>query len=448
MPTFRPVDRATPYLLPPSVSEWLPETHLARFVVEVVEQMDLSALTRPYRGSGSAAYHPALLVALLIYGYATGVFSSRKIERATYDSIAFRFIAANQHPDHDSLCTFRRRFLKEIESLFTQVLVLAREMGLLKVGTVALDGTKVKANASKHSALSYGHAEQLEAHLTAEVAELLALAEQADQAAIPDGMSLPDELARRDARLHALADAKAKIEARAAERVARERAEYEAKLAARQAKQARTGKKPGGKPPAPPVAGPTAQDQVNLTDDESRILPVSGGGFEQAYNAQAAVDTDSLLIVGQQVSQAPNDKQQLAPMLASLSAAEGVPEALLADTGYFSEANVLLCEAVGTEPLLAMQRESHHLTWQERFGAPPPLPEDASAVERMAHRLRTPAGRAVYALRKQTVEPVFGILKSVMGFRQFLLRGLEKVRGEWGLVTLAWNVRRLFALAA
>jgi transposase len=448
MPTFRPVDRATPYLLPPSVDEWLPETHLARFVVEVVEQMDLSALTRRYRGTGSAPYHPALLLALLIYGYATGVFSSRKIERATYDSIAFRFIAANQHPDHDSLCTFRRRFLKEIEALFTQVLVLARAMGLLKVGTVALDGTKVKANASKHSALSYGHAEKLEAQLQGEVAELLALAEQADQAAIPDGMSLPDELARREARLHALADAKTQIEARAAERLAREQAEYEAKLAARQAKQARTGKKPRGKPPAPPVEGPEAQDQVNLTDEESRIMPVSGGGFEQAYNAQAAVDTDSLLIVGQQVSQAPNDQQQLAPMLAGLTAAGGVPEALLGDTGYFSEANVRLCEAVGTEPLLAMQREGHHLPWQERFATPSPLPEDAGPVERMAHRLRTPAGRAVYALRKQTVEPVFGIIKSVMGFRQFLLRGLDKVRGEWRLVTLAWNLRRLFALAA
>src|ERR1700754_436241 len=252
MSNFRPIDRDTGFLLPPSVDEWLPERHLARFVVEVIDGLDLTALSKSYRGIGSASYHPTLLLGLLVYGYATGVFSSRKLERATYDSVAFRFIAANDHPDHDTIATFRRRFLKEIEGLFVQVLALAREIGMLKLGTVALDGTKIHANASRHSALSYEHAGKIEAQLQAEVAELMAKAEAADQADVPDGMSIPAELARREQRLAAIARAKATIEARAKERDARERADYEAKLAAREANTAATGKKPSGRPPAPP----------------------------------------------------------------------------------------------------------------------------------------------------------------------------------------------------
>src|ERR1700754_5345585 len=233
MSNFRPIDRDTGFLLPPSVDEWLPEKHLARFVVEVIDGLDLRAMSGSYRGSGSASYHPTLLLGLLVYGYATGVFSSRKLERATYDSVAFRFIAANDHPDHDTIATFRRRFLKEIEGLFVQVLALAREIGMLKLGTVALDGTKIHANASRHSALSYEHAGKIETQLQAEVAELMAKAEAADQADVPDGMSIPEELARREERLAAIARAKATIEARAKERHAREQADYEAKLAAR-----------------------------------------------------------------------------------------------------------------------------------------------------------------------------------------------------------------------
>jgi transposase len=270
MPNFRPTDRLTGFLMPPSVDEWLPEKHLARFVVEVVDGLDLRAMSKSYRGSGSASYHPAVLLSLLVYGYATGVFSSRKLERATYDSVAFRFIAANDHPDHDTIATFRRRFLKEIEALFVQVLLLAREIGVLKMGTVALDGTKIHANASRHSALSYEHAGKIETQLKAEVAELLVKAEAADQADIPDGMSVPEELARRNVRLEKLAAARATIETRAKERFEREQAEYQARLAARAAKTEATGKKPGGKPPQPPVEGPLPTDQVNLTDDESR----------------------------------------------------------------------------------------------------------------------------------------------------------------------------------
>jgi transposase len=450
MAHFRPINRDTGFLMPPSVDEWLPEKHLARFVVEVIAGLDLRAMIGSYRGCGEASYHPAILLGILVYGYATGMFSSRKLERATYDSVAFRFIAANEHPDHDTIAAFRRRFLKQIENLFVQVLLLAREIGVLKMGTVALDGTKIHANASRHSALSYEHAGKIEAQLQAEVAELMARAEAADQADAPDGMSIPDELARREQRLAKLAEARAKIEARAKERLAREQAEHNAKMAARGAKIAATGKKPGGKPPAPPVAGPGPTDQVNLTDEESRIMPVAGGGFEQCYNAQTVVAAGCLLVVANEVVQAPNDKQQLQPRLNKLGTLPeelGRAETLLADTGYFSEANVETCVAAGIDPLIAMGRQPHHPPVAERFAPAPPAPINPTPVEAMAHRLKTPEGRKLYAKRKYTPEPVFGIIKSVLGFRQFLLRGLDKVRGEWNLVTMAYNMKRLFALA-
>src|SRR5882724_3229035 len=396
MSNFRPTDRLTGYLMPPSVDEWLPQRHLARFVVEVVEGLDLRAMSKAYRGSGSASYHPAPLLSMLIYGYATGVFSSRKLERATYDSVAFRFIAANDHPDHDTIATFRRRFLKEIEGQFVEVLKLAREMGVLKMGTVALDGTKIHANASRHSALSYEHAGKIEAQLKAEVADLMARAEAADAADVADGMSIPEELARREDRLAKLAEARAKIEGRAKERFEREAAEHRAKLAAREAKAEATGKKPGGKPPAPPVEGPQPKDQINLTDEDSRIMPVAGGGFDQCYNAQAVVATESLVVIAVEVVQAPNDKQQIAPMLGKIDALPehlGRPETLLADNGYFSEANVDLCEAANIEPLIALGRQPHHQSLRERFAAAPPAPENPTPVEAMAYRLQTPQGK-------------------------------------------------------
>jgi transposase len=434
--------RDTLYLFPPSVNDWLPPQHLARFVVEVIDGLDLSAFSKCYRRTGSAPYHPALLLGILIYGYATGVFSSRKLERATYDSVAFRFIAANEHPDHDTIATFRRRFLPQIEALFVEVLLLAREMKLLKLGTVALDGTKIHANASRHSALSYGHAGKIEAQLKAEVAELMAKAEATDQSNLPDGLSIPDELARREDRLRVLAEARAKIEARTRERVAREQAEYEAKQAA-------TGQKPRGKAPEPPVETPRSADQINLTDEESRIMKVAGGGFEQCYNAQAVVAEGSLLVVAHNVVQAPNDKQQIAPMLsklADLPEALGKADVMLADTGYFSAANVQSCEATDITPLIALERQAHHPSLSERFAAPPPAPENPTPVEKMAYRLQTPEGKKLYAKRKHTPEPVFGIIKSVLRFRQFLLRGLAGVRGEWSLVTMAWNLKRMFVL--
>jgi transposase len=450
MSRFVPVDRDTAYLLPPSVDEWLPSDHLARFVVEVIEQLDLGELTRQYAGRGSAAHHPAVLLGLLIYGYANGVHSSRKLERATYDSVAFRYVAANTHPDHDTLATFRRRFLKEVEALFVQVLVLAREMKLLKLGHIALDGTKIDANASKHKALSWAHANKLEAQLRQEVQTLLALAERSDRAALPDGMDVPSEIARREERLSAIAQAKAKIEQRAAERHEREQQEYEAKTAKRKA-QREAGKKPRGKDPEPPPAGPKDGDQVNLTDEESRIMPVSGGGFEQSYNAQAGVDTETMLVITAHVSQACNDKREIEPTLQRIAALPeqlGQVQSLIADNGFYSQANVSACDDAGIEPLLALKRQEHHEPLMQRFAPDAPEPQTTHPLVQMAHRLGTQAGRALYGLRKQTVEPVFGIIKRAMGWRQMSMRGLAKAQGEWNLVTMAWNIKRMHVLRA
>jgi transposase len=449
MSRFRPINRDTDFLLPPSVQEWLPEAHLARYVAAVVEGLDLSEIVRAYANRGSEAYHPATLLSLLIYGYATGTFSSRKIERATYDSLAFRYLACNRHPDHDTLANFRSRFGKQFESAFVQVLQIAHDNQFSSFGTVSLDGTKIHANASRHSALSYEHAVKLEAQLKAEVQELFVLAEVADQADVPDGMSVPAEIARREDQIKAITQAKAKIEARAKERYAREKAEFDAKMAARDAKEAETGKKLGGKKPALPTETPRPEDQINLTDDESRIMKVAGGGFEQCYNAQAVVDTESMLIVVPYITQATNDKQQIEPALSMIRALpEGMnaPKNLLADTGYFSGRNVDLSLDANIEPFISIGREAHHPDWKDRFTEPAPLPANATPVEKMRHTLKTKAGKAIYALRKQTVEPVFGIIKSVMGFRQFMLRGLEKVGHEWTLVSLAWNFKRMAVL--
>ncbi|WP_426178393.1 transposase, partial [Massilia sp. TWR1-2-2] len=317
---------------------------------------------------------PAVLLGLLIYGYSTGIPSSRKIERATYDSVAFRYIAANTHPDHDTLANFRRRFGAQLEQLFVQVLMLAREMGMLKMGKISVDGSKFKANASKHSALSWGHIKKIEQQLKQEIQQLMALAESEDRKKVPDGMDVPQEIARRETRLAALDEAKRKIEERVQERDAQAQAEYESKLAKRQAKRD-TGKKPGGKDPERPTSGPQDKDQINLTDEQSRIMK-TGAGFDQCYNAQAAVDTDSMLIVASFVTQAGNDSQQVKPMLEALERQQeqlGQPTHLLADTGYFSAANVDACEQAGIVPLIAMKRSQHHEPVLERFTEPAPL---------------------------------------------------------------------------
>ncbi len=445
---FQTINRDTPYLLPPSLQDWLPEKHLARFVVDIVDQLDLSKLESGYGGGGKQPYHPALLVALLFYGYATGVFASRKLEQATHDSVAFRFVTADTHPDHDTIATFRKRFLKELEGLFVQILMMANIMGLFKLGNVSLDGTKIKANASKHKAMSWGYANKLEAQLRKEVAWLLKQAETADAEAEPE-LDIPDELARREDRLAAIDQAKAEIERRARERFEAEQAEYETKLKARATKGADTGKKARGKAPKPPTPGPRDKDQVNFTDEGSRIMP-SSEGFVQAYNAQAVVDTDSHLIVANHITQQPNDKQQIEPALNRLNEIEdpfGKPEGLLADAGYFSADNVDRCAAENITPYICDSRQRHNLSLEERIKQPPPCPADADAVTAMAHRLRSPEGKAIYARRNSTVETVFGIIKEVMGFRRFHLRGLDAAQGEWNLVCMAWNLKRMYVLA-
>lgn len=447
---FIPIDRNTPYLLPPSVQDYVPEDHLARFVVDIVDQLDLSQFSAAYSGKGSKPYHPAMLVALLFYGYATGVFSSRKLEKATYDSIAIRYICGNTHPDHDTIATFRKRFLKELEALFVQILLVAEAMGLLKLGNVSLDGTKIKANASKHKALSWEYANKLEEQLKTEVEELMRLAEEADNNRIPERMDIPEELKRREARLAVIQQAKEEIERRARERFEREQADYEAKMAKRESQEAATGKKLGGKPPSPPSPGPESKDQVNLTDQESRIMPSSGGGFEQAYNAQAGVDVETHLIVEQHITQHTNDKQEIEPALDNIAALPetlGEVENLLADTGYFSESNVDKCKDANIEPLMPEKREKHNQPLMDRFKEEPEAPIDSSAVQAMNHRLQTSEGKELYAKRKSTVETVFGIIKQVLGFRQFLLRGVDAVQSEWSLVCIGWNLKRMHTLA-
>ncbi len=447
---FIKADRDTPFLFPPSVQEWLPKDHLARFVVDIVSQLNLSSLRGVYEGKGSRPYDPALLLSLLFFGYSTGVFSSRKLEQATYDSVAFRFVTGNQHPDHDTIAMFRKRFSAELKDLFNQILIIAHEMGILKLGTVSLDGTKVQASASKHQALSWQHACKIEQQLQHEVEQLWLLADQSDQTSIPDGMKIPEELERREQRLATIAEAKKKIEARATERYEQEKQIYENKLAEREKKAKERGRKPGGKAPKPPEPGPKPHDQVNLTDEESRIMPTSGGGFMQAFNAQTCVDIATMLIVATYVTQEPNDKQQIEPAIEVL---ETLPEQLgqvteiIADAGYFSKSNVEACEDADIKPLIAVGREKHNHHLEERLSKPKPLAEDADSVTKMKHRLKTPEGKAIYAVRKSTVEPVFGIIKSVLGYRQFMRRGLGNADAEWTLVSLAWNLKRLHVLA-
>ena len=449
---FISVNRNTPHLFPPCVEDYLPEDHLARFVVDMVERLDVSPLVAVYEGRGSKPYHPRMMPALLFYGYATGTFSNRKLEKATYDSMAYMYICANTHPDHDSINTFRQRFLKELKGLFLAILVIAKEMGTLKLGTVSLDGTKIKANASRHKALSWKYAQALERQLQGEVDELMRMAEQADHRARPEQLDIPEELAHRQHRLAAIRRARHEIEARARHRHEHEQAAYEAKLADRQARERKPGKKSGGRPPEPPVSEPRDRDQVNLTDDESRIMPTAGGGFEQSHHAQASVDIESGLIVSNHLSQQPNDRRELEPTLAQLVAQEGAlgkAENLLADVGYCNANNVRASLKARITPYPSTHREPHHVSLAARLtpaAADPPATDDP--VAQMRYRLGTEAGRALYAKRKSTTEPTFGIIKHVLGFRQFLLRGLDKVEGEWDLVCIGFNLKRMFELTA
>lgn len=444
---FIPVDRDTPSFFPPTIQEYLAEDHMARFVVEIVDQLDVSHISDRYKGRGKAPFHPSMLIALLFYGYSTGTFSSRKLEAATYDSIAYRYICANTHPDHDTINQFRKKNQEELRELFNQVLLIAHGMGLLKLGTVSLDGTKIKANASKHKALSWGYMEKLEAQLQSEVEELMALADEADQDALPEGLNIPEELERREQRLQKIAIAKAEIQRRAKEKDRQAQVEYQEKLQRRRAME-ENGQKPRGKEPKEPATGPKPKDQVNLTDDESRIMP-SKDGYQQAYNAQASVDIDTHLIVEQHISQNPNDKQEIEPALARLKElpdALGKVDNLLGDTGYFSETNVSRCHDQDIKPYLADGRQKHNTPLKDQLSDDPSPPDEPTQVDAMRHRMKTREGKQIYAKRKSTVETVFGNIKQNLGFRQFLLRGRQAVEAEWSLVCIGWNLKRMYGL--
>jgi transposase len=432
-----------------TIDDCLPADHLARFIVAIVAMLDLSTFYAYYAAVGGEPLDPGVLLGLLLYGYASGVFSSRKIESATYEVIPFRFIAGGLHPDHSTIAWFRKQFLSEIKAVFAQVLLIAHEMGYLRLGNISLDGSKVRADASKSKAVSYGRLLKLEAQLQQEVEELLALGEQADETGLPPGLVIETEVALRQERLLNLAEAKRVLEARAAERDQIEWAAYQAKLQAREEQARETGRKPRGPAPKPPELGPRAKDQYNFTDPESRIMKNSSNkGFDQHYNVQVCVDQDSLFVVGHTLSNHPVDTYEAIPTVDAIPTEIGRPAAAALDKIYFAPENIQALEARAIEPFIATGREPHHKSWQERFAhTPTPPPDDASPIVKMAYKLQTEIGQAIYGLRKCTVEPVIGIIKEVLGFRQFSLRGLVATAGEWCLVCLAWNLKRLHRLA-
>jgi transposase len=443
-------------LFPPSLHDWLPEGHLARFLLDVVSALDLSAIYTSYQekdGRGQAAYAPEMMVRLLLYGYARGVYSSRKIQTRTYEDVAFRYLSGDQHPDHATIAEFRKRHLEALSGLFTQALLLCSEAGLVKLGHVSIDGTKIKANASKHKAMSYKHMNETEARLKQEIDALLAAAEKTDAEEDAQygkdrqGDELPAELQRRESRLQKIGEAKAALEQEAQEKASQQRAEAEQKLAERAEDERRTGKKKGGRKPEPPDpdgARPEDTAQRNFTDPESRIMPdgANKGSFVQGYNAQIAVDSTSQVIVAAEVTQETNDKKQLLPMIALIAAnLEQKPEKVSADTGYFSEANVTDEQVKDVDLYVATGRDKHGAAVETGSDPPPP---GASPKEAMREKLRTEAGRAVYKMRKAIVEPVFGQIKEQRGFRRFSLRGKENVSREWKLVCAVSNLLKLF----
>ena len=411
--------------------------------------LDLSVFYAYYAAVGGEPIDPKVLLGLLLYAYATGVFSSRKIENATYEVIPFRFIAGGLHPDHSTIAWFRKQFLTEIKVVFAQVLLIAHEMGYLRLGNISLDGSKVHADASKSKAVSYGRLLKLEEQLRREVEELLALGQQTDETELPEGLEIDTEVAFRQERLVNLAEAKRVLEARAEERYQAELAEYQAKLRAREEKAQGTGRKPRGPEPKPPQPGARDKDQYNFTDPDSRIMKNStNGGFDQHYNVQVAVDQDSMFVAGNTLSNHPVDTYEAIPTIDAIPPEIGQPKAAALDNSYFAPKNIREFEARTIDPFIATGREPHHKSWRERFAqTPEPPPDDASPIVKMAYKLQTEIGKAIYGLRKSTVEPVIGIIKEVLGFRQFSLRGLGAAAGEWCLVCLAWNLKRLHKLA-
>ena len=436
------VDRETPMLLPPDMRDWLPEDHIARFIVEAVESLRLEGFHINERGSGSEQYPPSVMEALLIYCYSTGVFSSREIEMATYTDVAVRYIlGGDNHPDHDTICAFRVENRGLFADTFVKVLMLAQEQKhLKKVGTIAVDGSKIMANASKQPAVSYERAgEQIE-FLEREIQALVAKADDADRGQLDEGLHIPKEIARREERIARLRAARQAIEARF-------EAHQKEKETAKQAEADKTGKKTRKKRSSESV--PELM-QHNFTDPDSRIMKAGNGQhFEQAYNAQAAVDTQSMLIVGARISQSPNDKQELVPTVQSVDERIYKPENVLTDSGFYSEEGVSAVEADGKTQVYAAVDKQHHgrtVADLEKKAEPEEPPASAPMIDKMRYRLKTKKGRAIYKSRKETVEPTFGIIKEVMGFRRFSLRGKTKVALEWLVVCVAFNLKRLFNL--
>ena len=445
MSKFIGCDRDQVFLLPPDLRDWIPEDDLAHFVIEAVERVEMSAFKVNHRGTGSAQYHPRMMLALLIYCYANGIFSSRRIERATYRDIGVRFVAANVHPDHDTIATFRRENFSAVSESFLHVLLLARELKLLKVGLVSVDGTKIEANASKHRSVRYDRAGELVEQLELEIAELMARAVAADGPGEEDPQALPRELARREALRDQLDAARRRLETQAKARAEAERADYDAKVVARDKRKGR-GK---GKHPKPPSETPRAEEQSNLSDPDSRLMRKSKNHeYRQAYNAQAVVDgAGSQLILGARVSNCASDRNELVADITAIPAELGPPGMVLADSGYANGAEVGSLAEAGIEALVATgaQRRRRHDFRPARADVTPKEPK-AEWLQAMAAKLASDEGRALYKLRQQTVEPVFGIIKAVLGFTGFSLRGLDKVTGEWDLVALAYNCKRLHKL--
>ena len=439
-------DQSQLYLLPVDMREWLPEDDLAHFVVEAVERVPLGAFRVNERGTGSAQYHPRMMLALLIYCYANGIFGSRRIERATYRDIGVRYVAPNSHPDHDTICAFRRKNFEAVGETFEQVLLLAKELKLLRVGTVSVDGTKVDANANKRNSIRYDRAQALRSQLRGEVEELLERAEREDAQDAPDPQALPEELGRREQLKSKLDEACAELERRAGRSAAAGRAAYDRKVASRER---RSGRRKGPRI-KPPREEPEDAQQINLTDGDSALMRKSKRHeYRQAYNAQAAVDADgSQLVLGARVSSNASDRQELVADVDAIPPSVGAPTRVLADSGYATGNEVEQLEGRGTEVLVATESEGR----RRRHDFRPPVssrPRPAVRAEwiaAMRTKMAQPEQRARYRLRRQTVEPVFGIVKQAMGFRQFLLRGLDKVEGEWVLVMLAYNCKRLHNL--
>lgn len=426
MVSFIGANREQISFMPHDLNEWLPEEHLARFVVDIVDKMDLRQVYSRYSGKGSTPYDPKLLLSLIFYGYSTGVFSSRKIETSTYDSVAFRFIAGNHHPDHDTISSFRKRHLPQLKGWFKEILLIGNELGLIKLGNIFIDGTKVQANASKHKAMSYQRIQQLEKQLECEIEQLMNLGQQQDEKDNQTAIDIPDEVKRRKDRLTKIDTAKKVIEQRRAEAYKEEKAEFDKKQGAREKHEKETGNKPRGKAPKEPSMAPKDKDQYNFTDPESRIMK-TGKGFDQCYNAQIAVN-DDMLIVGNYANAHHNDKQEFLPAIASVPL-ELKPQitTAVADTGYFSQDNIRQCPENIT-PIIAKSKEKHN---------------------RHIEQLLNPTNdkqKEIYRKRKHTVEPVFGIIKEVLGFRRFSFRGEENIDNEWGLVCLSYNLKRMFKL--